>query len=99
MREARTALAEVDYVIAQGQHIVPVEIKAGKSGTLKSLHIFLKEKHRRFGLRFNAAPPGLLRDASLPGCPGQRGMTCCRCRFTDTPAVGRLLALVERHVQ
>jgi hypothetical protein len=72
MREARTAAAEVDYVIAQGRHVLPVEIKAGKSGTLKSLHVFLQEKHRRFGLRFNAAVPSLLRDAPLPGHPGQR---------------------------
>jgi hypothetical protein len=72
MREARTASAEVDYVITQGQQILPVEIKAGKSGTLKSLHIFLQEKHRRFGLRFNAAPPNMLRDAPFPGDPGQR---------------------------
>jgi predicted AAA+ superfamily ATPase len=72
MREARTAAAEVDYVIAQGQEILPVEIKAGKSGTLKSLHVFLQEKHRRFGLRFNAAEPSVLRDAPLPGHPLQR---------------------------
>jgi len=72
IREARTSSAEVDYLITQGQQILPVEIKAGKSGTLKSLHIFLKEKHRRFGLRFDAAPPSLLRDAPLPGDPEQR---------------------------
>jgi hypothetical protein len=72
MREARTSSAEVDYVIAQGQQILPVEIKAGKSGTLKSLHIFLEEKHRRLGLRFNAAPPSLLRGAPFPGSPEQR---------------------------
>jgi len=72
MREARTASAELDYVISQGQQILPVEIKAGKSGTLKSLHIFLAEKHRRFGLRFNAAPANVLRDAPLPGNAGQR---------------------------
>jgi predicted AAA+ superfamily ATPase len=72
IREARTASAEVDYVLAHGQQILPVEIKAGKSGTLKSLHIFLKEKRRRFGLRFNADLPSVLRDAPLPGEPGLR---------------------------
>jgi uncharacterized protein len=72
MREARTASAEVDYVIAQGQQILPVEIKAGKSGTLKSLHLFLKEKQRRQGLRFNADLPSVLRDAPLPGEPTRR---------------------------
>jgi hypothetical protein len=45
-----------------GQHIVPVEIKAGTTGTLKSLHQFLKEKSRRFALRFNADVPSLLID-------------------------------------
>ena len=64
MREAKSASAEVDYVIAQGQQIVPVEIKAGKTGTLKSLHRFLLEKHRSFGLRFNGDVPSLLRGAT-----------------------------------
>ena len=43
-REARNSNAEVDYVIAVGRRIVPVEIKAGTTGSLKSLHQFLGEK-------------------------------------------------------
>lgn len=65
MREAKSASAEIDYVIAHGQHVIPVEIKAGKSGTLKSLHYFLKEKRRTFGLRFNAHMPSLLSESTL----------------------------------
>jgi uncharacterized protein len=49
-------------VITHGQRIIPLEIKAGKTGTLKSLHQFLKEKHLAFGLRFNADHPSLLHD-------------------------------------
>ncbi len=64
MREAKSAAAEVDYVIARGQQIVPVEIKAGKTGTLKSLHRFLVEKHRSFGLRFNGDIPSLMRNST-----------------------------------
>jgi predicted AAA+ superfamily ATPase len=60
MREAKSAAAEVDYVIAQGQQVIPVEIKAGKTGTLKSLHRFLLEKQRSFGLRFNGDRPSLM---------------------------------------
>ena len=45
-----------------GQQIVPVEVKAGTTGTLKSLHQFLKEKHRHLAVRFNADIPGLWRD-------------------------------------
>jgi len=59
MREVKNAAAEVDYVIAQGPNIVPIEIKAGKTGTLKSLHRFLLEKQRSFGLRFNGDIPSL----------------------------------------
>jgi predicted AAA+ superfamily ATPase len=62
VREEKSAAAEIDYVLPCGHHIVPVEIKAGTTGTLKSLHQFLKEKQRHFALRFNADAPSLLLD-------------------------------------
>ena len=43
--------------MTMGQTIIPVEVKAGKSGTLKSLHLFVDRKGQDFALRFNAAPP------------------------------------------
>lgn len=66
-RDKRGSSAEVDYLLAVGGEIVPVEVKAGKTGTLKSLHLFLREKGRRIGLRLSSQPPSLL-DAttSLP---------------------------------
>jgi len=60
-REARSSSAEVDYVIASGQP-VPVEVKAGKSGSLKSLHLFLKEKPSDFAVRLNMDVPSLMSD-------------------------------------
>lgn len=63
-REAKGASAEVDYVFTQGQHVVPIEIKSGKTGTLRSLHYFLREKHRSFAVRFNGDVPTLLEDSS-----------------------------------
>ncbi|VAX06004.1 Predicted ATPase (AAA+ superfamily) [hydrothermal vent metagenome] len=62
VRETKSAAAEIDYLISSGQHIVPVEIKAGTTGTLKSVHQFLKEKKQHFALRFNADVPSLLND-------------------------------------
>ena len=62
-REARNAAAEVDYLVAPAREIVPVEIKAGTTGSLRSLHQFLKEKRRDFAIRFNADVPSLLRDS------------------------------------
>ncbi len=33
--------------------ILPVEVKAGKTGTLKSLKLFIEEKKSLFGVRFS----------------------------------------------
>ncbi len=63
VREAKGSAAEIDYLMTQGQEIVPIEIKAGTTGTLKSLHQFLKEKNRTFAVRFNADLPSLLDDS------------------------------------
>lgn len=52
MREKKTSNAEVDYIFSIGSDIIPVEVKSGKSGTLKSLHVFLHEKKRNFGTSF-----------------------------------------------
>ncbi|MEA2040883.1 MAG: AAA family ATPase [Thermodesulfobacteriota bacterium] len=60
IREKKNSSAEVDYVISEGTLIVPVEVKAGKSGTLKSLHLFLREKYHSLGVRFNTDIPSVL---------------------------------------
>ncbi len=57
LRQHGSSSAEVDYLFSQGSHIIPVEVKAGKSGTLKSLHVFVNEKHCRFALRFYTGHP------------------------------------------
>lgn len=65
-REAKNANAEVDYVISRHQEILPVEVKAGKTGTLRSLFQFLQEKGRRRAVRFHLRPP-VLEEVRLPG--------------------------------
>ena len=66
-REKAGSSAEVDYVISEGPEVIPIEVKAGRTGALKSLHLFLREKSRSFGIRLNGDVPSLL-DArtSLP---------------------------------
>lgn len=56
-REARGSEAELDYVTQQGAHVVPVEVKAGTTGSHKSLHIFMAERGFPLAVRFNADPP------------------------------------------
>jgi predicted AAA+ superfamily ATPase len=65
-REARNASAEVDFVISRHQDILPVEVKAGKTGTLRSLFQFLREKNRGRAVRFHLRPP-VLEEVKLPG--------------------------------
>lgn len=67
VREKKISNAEVDYLLSIGTDIVPVEVKAGKSGTLKSLQVFLCEKERGVGLRFNSDLPSVVNTmTSLP---------------------------------
>ncbi|MDR2970609.1 MAG: ATP-binding protein [Bacteroidales bacterium] len=50
-RESPKSTAEVDYVIQQGEKIIPIEVKSGASGKMQSLHLFLKEKQSEYGIR------------------------------------------------
>jgi uncharacterized protein len=60
-RDHKSAGAEVDYLIAHEDKVVPVEVKAGTTGSLKSLQVFVAEKKSPVGLRFNAMPPSCSR--------------------------------------
>ena len=42
-REKKSSSAEVDYLLSIGNVVIPVEVKAGTSGSLKSLQVFLSE--------------------------------------------------------
>ncbi len=52
-REKKGSEAEIDYVININDKILPIEVKAGKTGSLRSLQLFLSEKNQTIGLRFS----------------------------------------------
>ena len=52
-REARGSNAEVDYLVQKGGQIVPVEVKSGRKGAMRSLGILMREKDLPLGLRFS----------------------------------------------
>ncbi len=56
-REKKGSEAEVDYVIQHENQVIPVEVKAGTTGTLKSLHQFIKEKKKTIAIRINSDIP------------------------------------------
>lgn len=59
LREGRSANAELDFVVALEGQIIPVEVKAGASGSIKSLHQFMAEKQAPFAVRFDAGLPAV----------------------------------------
>ena len=50
---------EVDYVIQFQSRVVPVEIKAGAEGSMKSLHQFMFDRNFPLAVRADRALPGL----------------------------------------
>lgn len=59
LREQKSAAAEIDFVIPFHGKVIPIEVKAGSTGTLKSLHYFLSEKKLQFGVRICNQRPSL----------------------------------------
>lgn len=59
LREGKSRNAEVDFITIVDGEIIPIEVKAGKSGTLKSLHQFINWKNSRTALRFDLNMPAM----------------------------------------
>lgn len=60
MREKVGAEAEIDYLLQHNTQIVPLEVKAGSTGTLRSLHGFMQQKNLRMAVRINADYPSMV---------------------------------------
>lgn len=58
-RLEKSADAEVDFLFQHNNTIYPVEVKAGKTGKLKSLHVYLFEKKLATAIRLNTDLPYL----------------------------------------
>jgi predicted AAA+ superfamily ATPase len=58
-REEKGSSSEVDYLIQHDSRVVPVEVKAGKTGTLKSLHVLMGLKNLSVAVRINADFPSI----------------------------------------
>jgi hypothetical protein len=56
VREAKNSSAEVDYVIPCCSKAIPVEVKSGKTGTLRSMHLYLKKANLSVGVKISLLP-------------------------------------------
>ena len=67
VREEKDADAELDFLVQAGERILPVEVKSGSHGSLKSLHQFLRRGRSDLGIRLCNAPLRLERHSvALP---------------------------------
>ena len=48
---------KIDFLAQHQDRIVPVELKSGAAGSMKSLHQFMYDKHLALAVRFDANPP------------------------------------------
>ena len=50
-REKKQSNAQVDFVVQQGENIIPIEVKSGTQGSMQSLRMFMEEKNSMKGIR------------------------------------------------
>ena len=56
VREKNQSSAEVDLLVQHGPFTIPIEIKSGKEGKLKSLHQFVQASPHPYAVRMYAGP-------------------------------------------
>ena len=54
---------EIDYLAEAGGRIIPIELKSGAAGSMKSLHQFMHDKSLSLAVRCDSNPPGDMRVA------------------------------------
>ena len=87
-RQVKHSSAEVDYLVPWKQTVLPVEVKSGHKGHMKSLQQFLLEKQSQRAIRFSSGPL-IMRDYEYSHAP--------RYRFINVPhyLVGQWQRLAE----
>jgi predicted AAA+ superfamily ATPase len=76
-RDARGSSAEVDYLAVRAGKIHPVEVKSGEAGSLRSLHLFLKN--------YPNCPTGIILSSRSPARLAEQ-----RLRFLPLDFAGQL---------
>ena len=65
-REAKGSTAEIDYLIAKDMQILPIEVKAGTQGGMKSLYYYMEQKNIHHAIRTSLENFGQIeREASV----------------------------------
>lgn len=67
VREKKSSIAEVDYLFPFEGELIPIEVKAGSEGKLRSLHLFMDEVPHKIAVRFYAGEISITPTETLKG--------------------------------
>ena len=67
VREKKTSQAEVDYLYKYNSKLIPVEVKSGATGTLRSLHLYMDLAPHNMAIRFCAAKKNITKITTQSG--------------------------------
>ncbi|MBL7111166.1 MAG: ATP-binding protein [Bacteroidales bacterium] len=68
-REAKNSNAEIDFLEIHEEKFIPVEVKDGPSGKLKSLHLFRNQYNPPFSIVFHSGQTGIIKKESIVFLP------------------------------
>jgi len=67
VREQKQSNAEVDFIVPYQHHVIPLEVKAGKTGSLRSLHQYMDRAPHNYAVRLYAGPLQITETVSPEG--------------------------------
>lgn len=67
IREKKQSSAEVDFVLPYNNKIIPVEVKSGKSGKLRSLHQFMDKCPHKYAVRIYNSNFSIIQTKTISG--------------------------------
>ena len=67
VREKKDSSAEVDYLFSFDGKLIPIEVKSGTEGKLKSLHIFMDMAPHTMAVRFYAGEMSITEATTITG--------------------------------
>ena len=95
VREAKNSNAEVDYVLQVGTRVVPIEVKAGAPGSLRSLHVMVAEKGLDLGVRVGPGALQLTDVATSTAVGGKRTFRLLSVPFAMVSEIPRLVRSLD----
>ncbi|MFC1583976.1 ATP-binding protein [Fibrobacterota bacterium] len=69
VREKKQSNAEIDFLLPYKQYVIPVEVKSGKKGSLKSLHQFINRTNHPYAVRVYGGTMEIVEAKTPEGTP------------------------------